>query len=455
MLKITSEGRKAALDVRSLDPNVSDHAQSKVSLAARHIHEIWKETVEGRSTQLVFCDFSTPKAGAAFSVYDDLKLKLVQAGVPDGEIAFIQDYESDAAKLSLFKDVREGKVRVLLGSTQKMGTGTNVQARLYALHHLDAPWRPADIEQREGRILRQGNRNPTVKIFRYVTEGSFDAYMWQTLETKAKFISQVMTGENNVRKIEDLDSPALTYAEVKAIASGNPLVIEKAKVDVEVMRFTRLRSQHQEAQYRNRSAIRQLEEHVPVLERKIQNSKVDLATRQNTKGVLFSITVESQVCSDRGIAGELIGRAVKRSIGIENVRTIGRFAGFELQIWPERVDEVILKGATTYAAKVSENPLGTISSMEHVVRSLDEYVADREKELVETKQRVSDLRPHLTKPFEHEEKLQELVCRQSEIVKAFDLTKSQASHQLGTEEVVQFENEMEKKSVPITMKVAV
>ena len=245
MLKITTEGRKAALDLRLVYASARDHPESKPNLAVHEIFRIWQETKADRLTQLVFCDLSTPK-DSGFSVYDDVKTKPVVAGVPTNEIAFVQDYDSDAAKLALFKDVRAGKIRILMGSTQKMGSGMNVQERLIALHHLDAPWRPADVEQREGRIMRQGNRNAEVQIYRYVTEGSFAAYMWQTLETKAKFIHQVMTGRNDLRHIEDIDGAALTYAEVKAIASGNPLVIEKAHIDAELGRLSRLRAQHHE-----------------------------------------------------------------------------------------------------------------------------------------------------------------------------------------------------------------
>src|SRR5437667_849696 len=247
MLKITSEGRKAALDLRLMIPTAREEPQSKVNQAVENIHRIWQATTAERSAQMVFCDLSTPK-DRGFSVYRDIAEKLECLGVPSGDIAFIQDFDTDAGKLALFRDVRAGKVRILFGSTQKMGSGTNVQERLIALHHLDAPWRPADVEQREGRILRQGNKNPVIQIYRYVSEGSFHAYTWHTLETKAKFIAQVMSGDMTIRRLEDLESAALTYAEVKAIASGNPLVIEKAQVDAELMRLTRLRSAHAEEQ---------------------------------------------------------------------------------------------------------------------------------------------------------------------------------------------------------------
>ena len=244
MLKITGEGRKAALDMR-LDRSRSEQPEVETKLTAPSpgSSRSGRRVRSERSTQLVFSDLSTPDP-ERFNVYDDVRSKLVQAGVPAAEIAFIHDAETDVAKKLLFDAVIAGRVRILLGSTEKMGAGTNVQRRLIALHHLDAPWRPRDIEQREGRILRQGNANKEVQIFRYVTEGSFDAYMWQTLETKARFIHQVMRGETSVRSAEDLESGALTYAEIKAIASGNPAVVEKIKIDTEVRKLDQLRAVH-------------------------------------------------------------------------------------------------------------------------------------------------------------------------------------------------------------------
>jgi hypothetical protein len=232
MLKITGEGRKAALDMRLIDPAAQSEVETKTDRAVSRIVGVWKASEKERCTQLVFSDLSTPNP-ERFNVYEDVRSKLIQAGVPAAEIAFIHDAETDVAKKLLFDAVIAGRVRILLGSTEKMGAGTNVQRLLIAVHHLDAPWRPRDIEQREGRILRQGNLNKEVQIFRYVTEGSFDAYMWQTLETKARFIHQVMRGETSVRSAEDLESGALTYAEIKAIASGNPAVVEKIKISCE------------------------------------------------------------------------------------------------------------------------------------------------------------------------------------------------------------------------------
>lgn len=433
MLKITSEGRKAALDLRLLHSRAPDHPDSKVNKAVERIFEIWKETAENRATQLVFCDLSTPSHfRGRFSVYDDIKRKLVARGIPENEIAFIQDYDADAQKLALFKEVRAGRVRVLMGSTQKMGTGTNVQERLIALHHLDAPWRPADVEQREGRILRQGNQNAAVQIYRYVTEGSFDAYMWQTLETKAKFINQIMTGDTHVRRIEDIDSRALTYAEVKAIASGNPLVIEKASIDAEIARFTRLRSQHAETQYRIRSTVRRLGEEIPIISQRLENVKLDIATRTETRGDAFEIRIANGTFKDRAQAGESLNRLAGQLAGRGCEKEIGEFAGFRLVLRIAFLEhaEILLKGKNTYSANLSETGLGTIRSMEYTVQNLDECQERYTHELAESEKRRRELESKIGQPFEHEEKLQSLTLRQQEIVKSLDLTKNQAANNM-------------------------
>ena len=379
MLKITTEGRKAALDLRLVDASARDHPESKANLAVHEIFRIWQETKADRLTQLVFCDLSTPK-DTGFSVYDDVKTKLVIAGVPANEIAFVQDYESDAAKLALFNDVRAGKVRILMGSTQKMGSGMNVQERLIALHHLDAPWRPADVEQREGRILRQGNRNAEVQIYRYVTEGSFDAYMWQTLETKAKFIHQVMTGRNDLRHIEDIDGAALTYAEVKAIASGNPLVIEKAHIDAELGRLSRLRAQHHETQYRIRNTIRRTHEEIEILTSRIENLHKDIAARQPTQADAFKIRIEGTDYTDRGIAGELINRRAQQLRGSGKEYQIGELAGFAVVLRASTLEhtELVLKGANLYSASISDSAHGTMRSMEYTLHTFDEKLSQSE-----------------------------------------------------------------------------
>ncbi len=433
MLKITTEGRKAALDLRLMLPHVRDNPDSKTNQAVEKIHQVWLDSAETKGAQLVFCDLSTPQPGGkGFSVYDDVRGKLIARGIPADEVAFVQDYDDDTSKASLFKAVREGKVRVLMGSTAKMGEGTNVQKRLGALHHLDAPWRPADIEQREGRILRQGNQNEYVKIFRYVTEGSFDAYMWQTLETKCRFIAQVMNGDATVRRAEDVDSAALTYAEVKAIASGNPLVIEKAHVDAEVMRLTRLKKQHAESLYQMRSRIRSLADSVTTAERDIAKIREDLRTRTSTRGENFTMTVKQEVFTDRAKAGRALvfmGAAMKP---FQSTKAIGEIAGFPISLHRfEERSTLLIQGKAEYKANLSDSAAGTIASVEHALESMMDRLGERESDLKQYHKQSADLTKQLDHPFEHEEKLTVAAKRQQEIVDALDITKNQASAKLG------------------------
>ncbi len=432
MLKITSEGRFAALDMRLVFPAVPDEPDSKVNLAVERIHGIWLHSAPQKSAQLVFCDLSTPKKGKReFSVYTDIREKLVARGVPEKEIAFIQDYDTDVAKAGLFKAVRDGTVRILLGSTQKMGEGTNVQERLIALHHLDAPWRPSDIEQREGRILRQGNTNEFVSIFRYVTEGSFDAYMWQTLETKARFIAQVMTGDATMRKAEDVDSAALSYAEVKAIASGNPMVMEKAHVDAEVIRLNRLKRQHQDSVYSIRRRIASTRSELHATETFIANLHRDLSTRTATRGDQFAMTIKDRHFEDRVEAGRqlvFIGAALKP---FQETRKIGSIAGFpfSLRRLENRV-ELRLHGFNTYHATVSDSPQGSIASIEHTLAGMEAKGMESRQDLEKLNTRLQELHVQAETPFEHHEKLVEAEARQQEIVAAFELAENQASPQM-------------------------
>ena len=437
MLLVTTDGRKAALDLRLHQPELPDHPNSKVNLAVAGVERIWRETSDKRLTQLVFCDMSVPTNGHGFSVYEDMRDKLLARGVSAGEMAFIQDHDSDAAKLTLFRDVRAGRVRILFGSTQKMGPGANVQQRLITLHHLDAPWRPADVEQREGRILRQGNENPEVQIYRYVTEESFDAYMWQTLETKARFISQVMTGESDLRRIEDIDGTALTYAEVKAIASGNPMVIEKASIDAEVARLTRLRTQHIETQFRLRTQVRHLHEEVPRLEKRLAEIRLDIATRQDTHGDAFVMHMDGQAVLDRGIAGELLLRQAERVRLTRADRQVGRFAGFDVFVAHNFMSgaDIVLRGAGTHTAKVGTTALGTIRSVEYAVQNLEEVAATVAERIAETRKRVADLRVQTEQPFEYQDRLASLSQRQDQLESALDLTKSQADAHLDADSV--------------------
>ena len=384
MLKITGDGRKAALDMRLVNPAEEPDGETKLMLAVQRIKNVREESNGARSTQLVFCDLSTPDP-ARFNVYDELRTRLIERGIPQAEIAFIHDAESDAEKKLLFDAVNAGRIRILIGSTEKMGAGTNVQRRLAALHHLDAPWRPRDIEQREGRILRQGNLNEEVRIFRYVTEGSFDAYMWQTLETKARFIQQVMNGQTSVRCAEDLDGGALTYAEIKAIASGNPAVMEKVKVDTEIRKLDQLRAAHLNQQYSIRQQLRSLPSEIKERHERIERLSADIATRDAQGAEEFSMTVGNRVYEGKGAREQAAAALTEVALSWRDDQSLqvrGAFRGFEIlsrgrggslivSSDDERLPELFVRGAAMYKAQMNaENPLGTMQSVEHALRGL-------------------------------------------------------------------------------------
>ena len=437
MLKITGEGRKAALDMRLIDPQADPETETKIDRAVARILKIWKATEGERSAQLVFSDLSTPDPDR-FNVYHDVRSKLVKAGVPAAEIAFIHDAETDTAKKLLFDAVNAGRVRVLLGSTEKMGAGTNVQRRLVALHHLDAPWRPRDIEQREGRILRQGNGNKEVQIFRYVTEGSFDAYMWQTLETKARFIQQVMRGETSVRSAEDLESGALTYAEIKAIASGNPAVVEKIKIDTEIRKLDQLRAVHANQQRHIRWEIRDLPRQITDAKQHLANIEADVVTRNASETSEFSMTVGNRVFSGKG-AREEAAKALTFAVlswrddqttqprgdfrGFE-ILSRGRSGGFGMLQEDERLPELFVRGRAMYSANLNAtNPIGTVQSVEHTLRNLDRVATEQQNRVVRIEKELADYQSQADRPFEHEARLKQLLTRQSELNSLLDLDK--------------------------------
>ena len=437
MLKITGEGRKAALDMRLVDPTAEPQAETKIDRAVASIAKIWEATQAERSTQLVFSDLSTPDP-KRFNVYDDVRSKLVKAGIPAGEIAFIHDAETDTAKKLLFDAVNAGRVRVLLGSTEKMGAGMNVQRRLVALHHLDAPWRPRDIEQREGRILRQGNANKEVQIYRYVTEGSFDAYMWQTLETKARFIQQVMRGETSVRAAEDLEGGALTYAEIKAIASGNPAVVEKIKIDTEIRKLDQLRAVHANQQRHIRWTMRDLPRQIAHEKQHLADIEADIATRNRSESAEFSMTVGNRVFSGKG-AREAAANALTVAIlswrDDQTMQPRGAFRGFQILSRgrsggfgtlkeDERTPQLFVRGHATYSANLNPtNPVGTVQSIEHALRNLDKLAADQQNRVARTEKELTDYQSQANRPFEHEERLKHLLARQAELNALLDLDK--------------------------------
>ena len=454
MLKITGDGRKAALDMRLVHPLADPHGDTKLSQAVGRIYKTWNETKDTRSTQLVFCDLSTPNP-ERFNVYDEVKAGLIRSGIPESEIAFIHDVDSDSAKSQLFDSVNAGRIRILMGSTEKMGAGTNVQKRLKALHHLDAPWRPRDIEQREGRILRQGNGNEEVDIYRYVTEGSFDAYMWQTLETKARFIQQVMNGQTTVRSAEDLEGGALSYAEIKAIASGNPAVMEKVRVDTEIRKLDQLRSAHISQQHTIRWEVRGLPEKIDRSNQAHERIVGDIATRDAHADREFAMTVGKRLYSGKG-AREEAARALTHAVlswrDDHALAVRAHHRGFEILSrggGMKRIDgepelpELYVRGKETYRANLNaENPVGTIQSIEHTIRSLDKLAEAERTDTERQEKALADYQAQLGKAFEHEQRLKELLTRQTELNAALDLGKNDHQIALDTADV-------EEKMLPI------
>jgi N12 class adenine-specific DNA methylase len=453
MLKITGDGRKAALDMRLVGGFSETEYETKLGLAVSRICKIWEETRGARGAQLVFCDLSTPGRSSShpggFNVYDDLRARLIEQGVAEGEIAFIHDADTDAEKKLLFDAVNAGQVRILIGSTEKMGAGMNVQRRLAALHHLDAPWRPRDIEQREGRILRQGNLNGEVRILRYVTEGSFDAYMWQTLETKARFIQQVMTGSTSLRAAEDINGGALSYAEIKAIASGNPAVMEKVRVDTEIRKLDQLRAAHLNQQHRIRLEVHALPAEIGRRKERIEKLAADIARRDAHEGEEFSMTAGGRVFSGkdaRAQAAMALTQAVLAGKDDVNVRVHGTLLGFEI-VGRGRVlspafgaagvgglfagseaslPELFVRGSGLYRANVNaENPLGTMQSLEHALRGLDRAMEEERANLARAEKTLGDFQEQLGKRFEHEARLNQLIRRQEELNAALDLDKNE------------------------------
>jgi hypothetical protein len=432
MLKITGDGRKAALDIRLVDPYANPHHDTKITRAAGRIHDIWQNTRSARLTQLVFCDLSTPDP-KHFNVYGDLRARLIESGIPRDEIAFIHDADTDAAKIDLFSAVNAGRVRVLIGSTEKMGAGTNVQRLLKALHHLDAPWRPRDIEQREGRILRQGNTNTQVEIYRYVTEGSFDAYMWQTLETKARFIQQVMSGQTSVRTAEDLETGALTYAEIKAIASGNPAVVEKVKIDTEIRKLDQLCAVHLNQQHDIRWQIRSIPRNIETATRTFEQLTDDIALRNTHSQEEFTMTVGNRTYSGKGAREDAATALTHAALARPNdftLRRLASFRGFEIlskMTATAAMPELFVRGSGTYSANFNpENPVGTIQSIEHTLRSFDRLAGEEQKDIEQLTKKLADFEAQAGRPFDHEARLKELLARQAELNAALDLDKGAA-----------------------------
>ena len=424
MLKVTNDGRKLALDQRLIDPNLPENPNDKVHACAENVYRIWSETKDKRLTQLVFCDLSTPKPDG-FNVYDDLRNLLITMGIPENEVQFIHSANTEVKKAELFAKVRSGDVRVLMGSTGKMGAGTNVQRLLVATHHLDCGWKPSDIEQRNGRMIRQGNTNAEVYEYRYVTESSFDSYMWQLLETKQKFIGQIMTSKSPARSADDLDDAALSYAEVKALAAGNPMIKEKMDLDIQVARLKTLKTAYNNEHYRLEDAITQgFPAEMRKTAQQLENAKADTALlQQNTKRDadgkdVFAITLMDTIYTKREDAGKvllgLLGMAMNRTEPV----SIGRYKGFDLQIAYFAMDKMYLAylvGNGINPVQLGADAVGNTMRLDNCLHNLPQSVTDLESKLVQLQKQLENAKEQLAQPFAQADELAEKSKRLAEL----------------------------------------
>ena len=421
MLRITNDGRKLALDMRLIQPLAPDDPNGKVAVCARNVFRIWEQTKEKRSAQLVFCDLSTPTTDGSFSVYDDLKKKLMDAGIPEEEIAFIHTADSEAKKKELFSKVRAGQVRVLLGSTAKMGAGTNVQDRLIALHDLDCPWRPSDLQQRLGRIVRQGNENEEVEIYRYVTEGTFDAYLYQLVENKQKFIAQIMTSKAPVRVADDVDETALSYSEIKALATGNPLIIEKCNLDMEVARLNMLKASHLNQVYALEELVyRKYPEEITRLTERIAGYEQDVAlaaAHPKAQEGFCGMEVDGRHYTEKEGAGKAIIDVCTRMTGSDAV-LLGQYRGFSMVLaYDGRSNEyrITLKGTLSHTVTLGPDVFGNITRLDNALENLAGSLQAEQNSLEETKAQLENARTELAAPFAREEELAEKAARLKEL----------------------------------------
>ena len=422
MLKITNDGRKCALDQRLLNDMLPDAGESKVNACVENAFQVWEDGKDTQATQLIFCDLSTPKNDGTFNVYDDVRNKLVERGIPKEEIAFIHEYNTEVRKAELFAKVRAGQVRILMGSTPKLGAGTNVQDRLLALHHLDCPWKPSDLEQQEGRILRQGNQNDKVKIFRYVTENTFDSYMWQILENKQKFISQIMTSKSPVRACEDVDDTALSYAEIKALATGNEYIKEKMDLDVQVSKLKLLKANHTSQIYRLESDIaKRYPVQITALKEKIAGMRVDADV---VKGIdlqdndHFAMTVGGKLYTDKKEAGVALLSAASGLKSVKSAGQIGEYHGFALSSeynFLSNTYTMTIKGKCSYKIEFGKDTLGNIQRIHNALFAIEKKLADTEQNLETVQQQLKTAQEEVQKPFPKEAELSEKMERLAEL----------------------------------------
>lgn len=458
MLKITNDGRKLALDQRLVSDAFPDSVDGKVSECARQCYDIWENTKDTKSAQLVFCDLSTPKNDGTFNVYDDLKQKLMDMGVPEEEIAYIHHANTDTRKAELFSKVRSGQVRFLFGSTAKMGAGTNVQDRLIALHHLDVPWKPSDIEQQEGRILRQGNQNEKVQIFRYVTEGTFDSYMWQLLENKQKFVGQIMTSKSPVRSCEDVDEAVLSFAEIKALATGNPYIKEKMELDIEVAKLKVLKANHNANRYRLENQI------VHDYPLKISNEKVRIQQLQEDLKCYqsyqiknqdrFEMIIENVTFDDKELAGKAIRTAAKKENRLGESGEIGTYQGFTMFVSYNHISNsynLKLQNQRSYLIELGENGLGNIIRINNALDNIPKHIARAKQNLQTYESQLEDAKIEVMKEFPKEADLKEKTDRLSELNALLNMDQSNheivAEEQIEEQETAEVTNKTQKNEV--------
>ena len=431
MLCVTNDGRKIGLDVRLMNPMLPDDPNSKLNVCVQNVLKIWEEGKDQKLTQLLFCDLSTPKDDGNFNVYEDIRKKLIAAGVPENEIEFIHNADTEAKKAALFSKVRSGDVRVLLGSTAKMGAGTNVQQRLVAVHHLDVGWKPSDMTQRNGRIIRQGNMNKEVKVFNYVTEGTFDSYLYQTLENKQRFISQIMTSKSPVRSCEDVDEQALSYAEIKALCAGNPLIKEKMDLDVQVAKLKVLKADHQSQKFRLQDKLlTKFPADIQEANAHIAGLKVDAqlaAAHPQGKEEFCGMVIKGVAYDEKKIAGERLVLACSELPNAEE-KVIGNYRGFELSL---RFDafrteyQALLKGQRKYTVPLGNDPLGNIIRLDNSLNSFPERITAAENELTTLHQQQAAAQVEVEKPFPQEEELAQKSARLAELNAQLDVDEKQ------------------------------
>ena len=422
MLKITNDGRKLALDQRLINDMLPDEENSKAATCVSKAFDIWEKTKEQSSTQLIFCDLSTPKGDGTFNVYEDIRDKLIEKGVPPEEIAFIHQANTENQKSELFAKVRSGQVRFLLGSTAKMGAGTNVQDRLIALHHLDVPWRPSDIEQQEGRILRQGNLNPKVKIFRYVTENTFDSYSWQLIENKQKFIGQIMTSKSPVRSCEDIDEAALSYAEVKALATGNPYIKEKMDLDIQVSKLKLLKANHTSQCYRLEDNItKNYPTQIATMKERIEGYRADIQTYQEHKPVdkdSFSMKIGNRIYTDKKEAGAALIDMCRSAKQPNMAVTIGEYQGFRMKVSYDTFFSkftINLKGQLSHDVEIGADPLGNLQRLSNALEGMTGRMEAVKQKLSNVEHQLETAKIEVEKPFAQEQELSEKLERLTEL----------------------------------------